>query len=407
MRKISIFMALGLTLAIINGCGSSGANIDTEIRKSVTTLSVANEERPVTMTYLGAVMPDDMKSYAFKSPGRIGEVLVEVGDKVVVGDVLAELDTTDLNFQMESATWQLATATAQYEEVLAGAADEEIRILEMSYSLAKEAYALAQDQSEDIQSLYDAGYVSETEYKQVLLSAINAQTSLGQVEQQLSQARNGASVETIDMVASQLELAKVQYASAESLLEDAVIKASEDGIVIDVPYTAETLIDAGRPVVVTRSENSYIQLGFTQKDVVDIAVDDKVDVLYEDTVIKGKVAFIDEFADSAVGTYRVEIEPVIEGAFEIPFGTICEVVFVKGMEHGIWIPLTAVLNEGIDYVYLNQDGFAVKRRIDRLGIHENQVLVEGLEEGDLVIVEGILSINEGDLVEEAGGNMNE
>lgn len=405
MKRISRALLVSMVLVLFVGCGQSNSTMTMDNSKSVTTLSVVNEEKPVTMTYLGTVMPEDMKSYGFKSPGRIGEIFVEVGEQVKVGDILAGLDTTDLMFQMDSATWQLATAKAQYEEVLAGAADEEIRILEISYNLANEALSLAQEQSEDVSTLYDAGYVSETEYKQVLLNVINAQTSLGQVEQQLAQARKGASVATVDMVLSQYELAKVQYASVESLLEDAVMKATVDGVVIDVPYESETLIDAGMPVVVTRSENSYVQIGFTQKDVQSIQVGDLVQVYHEGQISGGRIRFIDEFADSVVGTYKVEIEPLDTGSFDMPFGTICEVVFLKGYEQGIWVPLTSVLNEGIDYVYLNQEGFAVKRRIDRLGIFENQVLVGGLEEGDLVIVEGILSINEGDLVKEAGGDL--
>lgn len=405
--KMKRIIALSLVTLLVAGCGADQNIIITETKKPVSTAQAEIANMAMTETYLGTVVPEGVKSYAFKSPGRIGTLLVDIGDQVEVGDVLATLDTTDLSFQLESAKLQLASAKAQYDQVLAGAASEDIAILEMSQDLADQAYQLAQDQADDMTVLYEEGVISEVEYQQVMLNALNAQTSLGQVTQQLSQAKRGADEQSIEMALYQFELAQIQLNAMESLLEDATITASEAGVVIDVPYEEETLIDAGMPVTITRSTKNHIQLGISQKDLQEISKGDKVDVIWQNSTYSGEVDFIDQFADQTTGTFLVEVAPTGDGAFPVPFGGICEVVFQRLDQEGIWIPLTAVLSEGIDYVYLDVDGYAIKRRIDIEGMKDSMVLVSGIEEGEWVLVEGTLAVEEGDAINASGGTMNE
>ncbi len=400
-------MALILIVALMSGCSSAETRTEDIRVKQVKTQEVTIQTLPEVKTYLGYVMPKDTKGYAFKSGGRIESVEVEIGDAVEVGDVLARLDTQDLELQLESARYQAASAKAQYNEVLSGAAPEEVRMLELSRDLAKKSYEMALDQAEDSQQLLENGIIAQQEYEQIQLNALNAKTSLEQVNQQLAQAQRGASQENLNMVKAQYNLANVQVKSVTMLIEDGTIIANEAGVVVDVPYQAGTLIDAGMPVVATRVNSNFLQLGLTQKDRADIEEGMSVAVNYDDKTYQGKVTFIDEFADSASGTFRVEIEPVDTPSFAIPFGSITEVTFEKEGKAGIWIPLTALLNEGIDYVFLAKDGVAIKQQVDRIGLRENQVMVTGLEEGDLVITEGILSINEGDPIELVGGDLNE
>ncbi len=400
-------LAVGLTLILLTGCSTEGNKSEDQILKQVTVLEVAVEEQLATEMYLGTIMPEEIEAYAFKSAGKIDEILVKEGDQIQAGQVLARLDTTDLDFQLEGAKWQMETAKAQYEQIKAGARDEALEILALSKEAAQEAFELTRDQSDKMKELYDKGAISEMDYKQALLSKVEAQTALGQVTQQLAQAQRGATDEALAAAHAQYEVAMVQYKAVESLVEDTELIALKDGVVVDLPYSSGTLIDAGMPVVLTRHHQNYIQLGLTQKDMNRIQTGQEVEVLYEETVFQGAVRYIDAFADSTTGTFLVEIEPLNGGSFDVPYGSICEIYFEMDLKEGIWVPLASILNEGIDYVYLAKDGVALRRRIDRLGIRDNYVLVDGLSAGDRVIVEGIMSINEGDLIQVSGGKNHE
>src|SRR5688572_27166485 len=56
----------------------------------------------------------------FKSSGKLVELQVKIGDKVTVGQVLAQLDTADLEAQVAQAQATLAQNQANYDKLAQG-----------------------------------------------------------------------------------------------------------------------------------------------------------------------------------------------------------------------------------------------------------------------------------------------
>ena len=54
----------------------------------------------VAVSASGNIEPAARVNLAFESPGRVAEVVVEVGDSIETGDVLARLDTRQLELQV-------------------------------------------------------------------------------------------------------------------------------------------------------------------------------------------------------------------------------------------------------------------------------------------------------------------
>ncbi len=74
----------------------------------------------------GSILPEKQTTLAFQSPGRVAEVLVAEGDAVRAGQVLARLDTTDLDLAVAQA--ELALRQAEAAKAQAQAALEQARI---------------------------------------------------------------------------------------------------------------------------------------------------------------------------------------------------------------------------------------------------------------------------------------
>ncbi len=72
------------------------------------------------------VVPEAFVDIAFESTGTVAEVLVREGDMVQAGDVIARLDTRDLELVVQQRTADLAVTRAAYELLLAGATQAEI-----------------------------------------------------------------------------------------------------------------------------------------------------------------------------------------------------------------------------------------------------------------------------------------
>src|SRR5581483_11942306 len=85
------------------------------------TATVTQGNIQATVSATGSVNPLVASRLTFRSAGHIAEVDVNVGDHVSAGQVLARLDTTDLQIALSSAQSNLQSAQAKLNEELAGA----------------------------------------------------------------------------------------------------------------------------------------------------------------------------------------------------------------------------------------------------------------------------------------------
>ena len=123
-----VVIAAGVTvpLVLINGGdGSAAAN-------GQSTYTVERGDIRQTLTVYGSVVPKDEYTYTF--PGDdVEEILVKVGNRVEEGDVLVELDQTQLELALLQA--ERALKEAQAEGI-----PSTIREKELAYQIAQENY---------------------------------------------------------------------------------------------------------------------------------------------------------------------------------------------------------------------------------------------------------------------------
>jgi HlyD family secretion protein len=75
----------------------------------------------------GAVKKGEGFNLTFKSSGKLQKIYVKVGDEVKAGAILAELDSSQLYFQLNEAQGNLELYQAKLDKLLAGASKEEIQ----------------------------------------------------------------------------------------------------------------------------------------------------------------------------------------------------------------------------------------------------------------------------------------
>ncbi|HPL95180.1 MAG TPA: efflux RND transporter periplasmic adaptor subunit [bacterium] len=83
-----------------------------------------------TVDVTGQVASAQAINLNFKTTGRIKEILVKAGDKVVANQKLASLDTGALASQITNAEAAVRQAQADYEKIKAGATAEDIKVYE-------------------------------------------------------------------------------------------------------------------------------------------------------------------------------------------------------------------------------------------------------------------------------------
>ncbi len=349
-----LVMSMILTLA---ACSRAEEVVVEERAKAVKVMEVNESENPVTLSYIGTVDSKDIINYGFKSGGKLGSIFVEKGDKINKGEKLAQLDMQDLNFQLSAAKSTLDTA-------------------KLNIKKAEDALNYDKDLFNKMDNLYSEGSIAKDSYDQVKLKLDTSKT-------------------TYDQAKSQYEAAKVDYEYKLSLIEDATIYANQDGTIVDISYEKGELVPQGYPVVIARSVGQIVNVGIAQKDLSKIKMGTEAIVDIDGEMANGKITNIAEAPDAATRTYTAEVT-VEDISFRL--GSIAKIEFSIGNENGIWVPISVVMANGEDYVYVVQDDRAFKKVVELGKIHEDTVMVNGINPGELIVISGMKSLNDGSKV---------
>ncbi|MBL8675824.1 MAG: secretion protein HlyD [Alphaproteobacteria bacterium] len=168
----------------------------------------------------------------FRVSGRLKEMLVEEGDQVKRGDLLAVLDKVPYEADFASAKAGLAQAEANYLKLQHGSRPQEI---EEARALVREKQAAVTNaelifarQKEQIK----IGASSQQNYDDAFAQKNEAEAQLKSAQENLSLAEEGFRIEDIQAGKAAMEVAKAQLESAKINLTDTEIFSPSDGIIL-------------------------------------------------------------------------------------------------------------------------------------------------------------------------------
>lgn len=395
MKKKIRLGILAAFLLMTTACSQQITEEKPERVVPVEVVRVTGEERVPVSSFIGTVQPGKTVQLSFKIGGRIENITVEKGDAVRKGQVIAVLEKSDLIYAENLAKTQLEMVQAQYEKASNGATPEDIEQARLNRVKASDAYQYAVDRFAEVEALYAAGTASKQVYDQAELEKNIRYSDLKLAEEVEAQVLKGARYEEIKALTAQLDSARTEYEYRQSQLEEATLRSSIQGTVMEVLGVKGEIIGAGYPVVVLRDEDKLVYVGVPEKELKTITANTTATLEKDGQKIEAEVSRIAEIPDSLTGLYNVELTAE---KLEIPFGATVTVHFPKPSEKGFYIPLSAVLNDGQDYVYVVDEDKALRKNITILGTDDFEVRVSGLSEGDFLIVSGAGRVSTGESV---------
>lgn len=353
-KNVLIIGMIGILAFGMAGCKANAQELEEESGLPVEVISVKEVDRDTSLYYKGTVVPEGQLKYAFKSGGRLESLNVKPGDVVKAGDVLATLENTDLSLQLSTASAQLQSA-------------------QKDVSKAEESWTFNKDQLDKMKQLYESGAISKNQLDQVELNYEISESSL-------AQAREGA------------RAAQAGFDINNRLLDDAVLIAKEDGIVLSTEFEVGELVGPQEPIVMMQSETQVVQVGVSESDIDYILMNTPVLVDKDGLVMNASVIEINNAPDLSTRTYLVKT--LVEGD-DLRIGAITDVKFNIGSEKGVWIPTQAVMSDGEKFVYVVEDGRAFKRTISVEAVDGFELKITGVETGSQVVVGGMKKLTDG------------
>lgn len=170
---------------------------------------------------------------AFNGSEHLAQVLVEEGDQVTSGQVLARLDTELLQKTLDQAEAQVQARQAQLDKLLAGSRPEEIAAAQAKVEAAQARARAARDTWQRLQTLLKRKLTSAEEVELARANAEAAEAELDAARQNLQLLQAGPRAEDIAAARAEVAAARAARALAAQRLADAVLKAPFDGVVRD------------------------------------------------------------------------------------------------------------------------------------------------------------------------------
>jgi RND family efflux transporter MFP subunit len=351
--------ALVAAVACKKPAGKAGAVAETFGAAPVKIFKVRRDRITEKITYTATIEALNKINITPEVGGKIAVIHVQEGDRVVKGQLLAELETESIRLQLKQAQAGVAVAEAAHADAL--------RNKERMDRLIKEN-AVSQQQQEKVQLAYDAA-------------------------------------------AAQLEQARAGLNLAQHALDVSIMRAPFPGIIASKNAEVGDVINpmmggfgaggAGGVLTLMDYSKIKIEVAVSPEDIGRVRKGQGASlkvVSLPGREYRGSVRVVNLTADPLNKKFGVEV--VIDNPDgTLRPGTFGDLIFeLQSHENALVVPQNAVLDDV--YIFIVEAGKAVRRNVT-LGI-QNTTMIEvlgGLAEGDAVVVEGNFGLEEGAAVQ--------
>jgi HlyD family secretion protein len=247
---------------------------------------------------------------AFNAEGKIAELLVQEGDRVEKGQLLARLDAAPYRNLVDAAEARLQRSRAQLAELEAGTRPPELARAQAAVDAAQAAVEQTQATLERRRRLLDRGNISQAQFDAAQRAYQEAAARLEQRRQELELARQGPREERIAAARAERAFNKATLELARDRLDNTELHSPAAGTVLTrireegatVAPTASVLTLALRTPMRVRTYVGEPNLGRVQPGMpVTVTTDSAPEDAY-----RGHVGFISPTAEFTPKTVQTE-----------------------------------------------------------------------------------------------------
>ncbi|MBQ1633809.1 MAG: efflux RND transporter periplasmic adaptor subunit [Bacteroidaceae bacterium] len=368
-QNIIRITALLLTTSLISSC-------DKKLKFTYTEVEASKQDIITSVTATGTIEPVTSVDVGTQVSGIVSKLYVDYNSIVKAGDVIAELDRTNLLSELSSAQANLKSAQS-----------------ELDYQKTNH---------ERYKNLYDKGLISANDYEQARLSYVKAQQSVANQTENVKKAKTN-----------------LGYATITSPIDGIVLsKEVEEGQTVASSFNTPTLFTIAQDLTDMR-----VIADVDEADIGDVKEGQRVtftvDAFPEDT-FEGSVTQVRQQAttESNVVTYQVVISAPNEDLKLKPGLTANVTIYTLELKNVLAVPAKALrfnpseamLNEGEAIINVDtrtkvwtKEGPNLKAIPVELGTTNGTLtqILSGVNEGTKVITEVASSLPQ---MEEGAGN---
>jgi HlyD family secretion protein len=332
--------------------------------------------------------------------GKLQSLKVQNGDKVKKDQVLYEVSTSDLNYQLEVLKAQFQSLEGQRLQNINPNATRVAQQQLIIQQAEKDAQTALLNLTR-MKALNEAGSVSQVQYEEAQTAAEKAQNSLEQQKEALKliQEQYKASQGTEMYYVNQKNAVQAQIEQLEDKLSKAKVVALQDGMIKDLTLKEGNVIPQGQQVMTVFNAEGYkLESYVLASDALDIKIGSSVQVIQAISAgnksLTGKVEAVDPSAVEKISPLglkenRVKVTILLTASSPaVVLGSTVDVNFTTlELPRKFLIPKTALFpyQQG-DAVWVLQEGKAKIQSVKKGLDNDSQVIIEqGLSNGDIIL----------------------
>lgn len=414
MKRIRTISLLFLCL-LLAGCTSKNQAVEETPAHAVKVISVEKKDINSQYLYSGKIKPLNEANVFSTVPGKAKSVYFDIGDTVKEGDVLFQMDTADIQNNINVMQASLATADANIasaktalDTVNGAAMQTQIENTKAGLANAELAFNNAKTTYDNNKVLFDAGIIAQADMDKIKMAYDNARITYEQAKQTFDIVTNKMPAENMrkakdayQIAVSSKASATAQIAAAQKTLQDGTVKSPLRGVITSCNVVAGTLVVQAQPAfTIMNISKVEIETGVSEQVINSLELGQPVDVTLStlsDKPIIGHISSINPAA-SQNGTYNVKVQ-MENTAGLLKVGMLGKVSFTKeAAKDVIVVPRNCVLTKNNEsYVYIESKGTA-KKIIIQTGIDNGEEIeiVSGLKEGMKLVSTGQTYLSDGD-----------
>ncbi|QIB27468.1 efflux RND transporter periplasmic adaptor subunit [Caloranaerobacter azorensis] len=398
---ISLLVILGI---VIIGVGAyKAAKKENKRGIFVKTVEVSKEDISSIIISDGTVKSKVNRNVVTTLPYKIKEILVKEGDKVSKGQVLAKLDTEDIEFNIRAAEINLEIEKQNLKNMLEG---KDTFQLEKNLENAKLNYENAQKKYQNSVKLYEAGAISKSQLEADSSALATAKINFELAQKQLEDAKKAKDVEGQK---KRIELQELNLKKQKEEISKSIIKSPIDGVIVYSGAKLGVPANTVSPLfIIDDTSKLEIEVNISEYDINDIKLGQEVKITgeaFKNREYKGKVSYISPVA-TEMNTGRgietnVKIKiDILNPDEKIKPGFSADVsINTANKKDALVVPYEALYHkkDGSIVVFKVEEGKAVEIPV-LMGVEGDlkaEIISKDLKEGDQIILNPTEKIKDG------------
>ena len=390
---------------------NSAGETETEVTPTVS-VKVAKAERgtiAAQVSAVGTIWPREKADVAAKISAQIKQMALLKNKVVRAGEIIAVLESRDLQAQRSEAIAALNEARANERSIVTGTIPKTNAEDQKALSDARAKVNNARATYERRRVLYERGGISKKDLEASQLELTTAEGELRLQEQTIALRSGSLNPNDRALAAARTVQAQQRVATLDAQLSYATIRSPITGIVTDqFQYEGEFASSGGKLVTIADASTVIVKAPFADTAVAQLKTGDTATVVPTDTSaeeMRGQVTLLSRSSDPTNRTVEVWVTLGNRAGILRANGAAQVTVFANSKNDAIVVPTSAVTldasnaTEGMVMV-VDAENVAHETKVT-VGIRapDRIEIVEGLQGGETVVIEGNYALPDGTKVE--------